>query len=256
MHSSNLWWSTSQPRRGPIPASEQTIIMPGGSISDSWRVFSFSPATYVIIWVCVPCGFAASLSREPGGSATYTLGPTMANERQSGGLDGIARAARREAGRGLPPVHLWNPPFCGELDMRIASDDRLPENPHRPSRHGSRSCSGRRIAVLLAPPEKCGITVDDAPSWRRDAGRGGRGGLHSAPMSTTGCVRSDHACAGSSPAPRVKPTARAAHLGRVTRALFYDLPNSASATQAGAYWRRPGGEFFVAAPADSLKEFA
>ncbi len=22
--------------------------------------------------------------------------------------------------RGLPPVHLWNPPFCGDLDMRIA----------------------------------------------------------------------------------------------------------------------------------------
>ena len=25
-------------------------------------------------------------------------------------------------GRGLPPVHLWNPPFCGDIDMRIARD--------------------------------------------------------------------------------------------------------------------------------------
>ncbi|MGB0799437.1 MAG: DUF1285 domain-containing protein, partial [Planktomarina sp.] len=25
-------------------------------------------------------------------------------------------------GRGLPPVHLWNPPFCGDLDIRIARD--------------------------------------------------------------------------------------------------------------------------------------
>jgi uncharacterized protein len=23
---------------------------------------------------------------------------------------------------GLPPVHLWNPPFCGDLDIRIARD--------------------------------------------------------------------------------------------------------------------------------------
>ena len=25
-------------------------------------------------------------------------------------------------GKGLPPVHLWNPPFCGDLDIRIARD--------------------------------------------------------------------------------------------------------------------------------------
>ena len=25
-------------------------------------------------------------------------------------------------GKGLPPIHLWNPPFCGDLDIRIARD--------------------------------------------------------------------------------------------------------------------------------------
>ena len=31
--------------------------------------------------------------------------------------------ALKQAGqKGLPPVHLWNPPYCGEIDMRIASD--------------------------------------------------------------------------------------------------------------------------------------
>ncbi|MDO7734875.1 MAG: DUF1285 domain-containing protein, partial [Planktomarina temperata] len=25
-------------------------------------------------------------------------------------------------GKGLPPVHLWNPPFFGDLDIRIALD--------------------------------------------------------------------------------------------------------------------------------------
>lgn len=40
-----------------------------------------------------------------------------------GGLKGLAAA--EEAGKkakGLPPVHLWNPEFCGDLDMRIARD--------------------------------------------------------------------------------------------------------------------------------------
>jgi uncharacterized protein len=32
-------------------------------------------------------------------------------------------AAKAEATeKGLPPVHLWNPPFCGDLDMRVAGD--------------------------------------------------------------------------------------------------------------------------------------
>ena len=45
----------------------------------------------------------------------------------SQGLEGLTVAAREAsnatpAGKGLPPVHLWNPPFCGDLDMRIAGD--------------------------------------------------------------------------------------------------------------------------------------
>ena len=42
-------------------------------------------------------------------------------------LEGLTAAAQGAAkagaaGKGLPPVHLWNPPFCGDLDMRIAAD--------------------------------------------------------------------------------------------------------------------------------------
>jgi hypothetical protein len=42
-------------------------------------------------------------------------------------LEGLTAAAKGAAstgatGKGLPPVHLWNPPFCGDLDMRIAAD--------------------------------------------------------------------------------------------------------------------------------------
>ncbi len=37
--------------------------------------------------------------------------------------EGIAASVKAATkGKGLPPVHLWNPPFCGDLDMRIARD--------------------------------------------------------------------------------------------------------------------------------------
>lgn len=33
-----------------------------------------------------------------------------------------AAAGSAAKGRGLPPVHLWNPPFCGDIDMEIRRD--------------------------------------------------------------------------------------------------------------------------------------
>ncbi len=48
----------------------------------------------------------------------------MAKQRQTngGGLEGLVAAVGAEASRKAPPVHLWNPPYCGDLDMRIAGD--------------------------------------------------------------------------------------------------------------------------------------
>ncbi len=95
----------------------------------------------------------------------------MAKEGQTanGGLDAIASAAKREAGKGPPPVHLWNPPFCGDIDMRIAADGTwyyLKTPIGRPAlvklfasvlkREGDRY-------FLVTPVEKVGITVEDAP---------------------------------------------------------------------------------------------
>jgi len=31
-------------------------------------------------------------------------------------------AIAKMAENGLPPIHTWNPPYCGEIDMRIAAD--------------------------------------------------------------------------------------------------------------------------------------
>ncbi|QDM18754.1 DUF1285 domain-containing protein [Tardiphaga sp. vice352] len=88
------------------------------------------------------------------------------------GLEGLTTAATQATGgkvRGLPPVHLWNPPFFGDLDMRIASDGTW---------YYLGSPIGRVALVrlfstilkredgkhfLVTPVEKVGITVDDAP---------------------------------------------------------------------------------------------
>ncbi|MEP6827405.1 MAG: DUF1285 domain-containing protein, partial [Aestuariivirga sp.] len=36
------------------------------------------------------------------------------------GLNDVNREIAKA--KGLPPVHLWNPPFCGDIDMRIGAD--------------------------------------------------------------------------------------------------------------------------------------
>src|SRR5450830_1939477 len=71
--------------------------------------------------------------------------------------------------KGLPPVHLWNPAFCGDIDMRIARDGTW---------YYQGTPIGRKPMVklfstimrrdgddyfLVTPVEKVGITVEDAP---------------------------------------------------------------------------------------------
>ena len=84
--------------------------------------------------------------------------------------EGIA-ASVRAAGksRGLPPVHLWNPEFCGDLDMRIARDGTwfyLGTPIGRPELVRLFSTILKKEGddyFLVTPVEKVGITVDDAP---------------------------------------------------------------------------------------------
>ena len=47
----------------------------------------------------------------------------MADTDTKTGLDGVIAAAKTQApGRGLPPVHLWNPAHCGDIDIFIRKD--------------------------------------------------------------------------------------------------------------------------------------
>ena len=84
--------------------------------------------------------------------------------------DGLAAAVRDAAPRrGPAPVHLWNPPFCGDLDMRIARDGTwfylgspIGRMPLVKLFSSILKREGERF-YLVTPVEKVGITVDDAP---------------------------------------------------------------------------------------------
>lgn len=77
---------------------------------------------------------------------------------------GLSAGARPQ-----PPVERWNPPFCGDIDMRIASDGTwyyLGTPIGRPALVKLFSSvltveDGRYF--LVTPVEKVGITVEDAP---------------------------------------------------------------------------------------------
>lgn len=90
------------------------------------------------------------------------------------GLEGLTAAATNaaktnRAGKGLPPVHLWNPPFCGDLDMRIAGDGTwfyMGTPIGRPALVRLFSTILRRDPDgfwLVTPVEKLRIRVEDAP---------------------------------------------------------------------------------------------
>mgnify|MGYP001067478639 CR=1 FL=1 len=88
----------------------------------------------------------------------------------SANADSIATAATKAAkGQGPAPVHLWNPPFCGDLDMRIARDGTwfylgTPIGRERLVKLFSTIIRKDGDAYFLVTPvEKVGIKVDDAP---------------------------------------------------------------------------------------------
>jgi len=189
-----------------------------------------------------------------------------------GGWETIATGLPRE-NKGLPPVERWNPPYCGEIDMRIATDgtwfyQKTPIG--RPTlvklfasvlkREGDRH-------FLVTPVEKVGIVVDDAPFLavemkvtKGDAGRvlefrtnvddwitaGSGHALRFEPQPTTG---------GLKPYLHVRRELWA----KVTRPLFYDLVALGEERDVGGramFGVTSGGEFFAMADASAVREFA
>ena len=171
-------------------------------------------------------------------------------------LRGLGEAARTAGG--LPPVHLWNPPFCGDIDMRIAADGLW---------YCMNSPIGRKPLMklfasvlrrdpdgkyyLVTPVEKCGIRVDDAPftAIRMRVEGGGRSQTLRFETNTDDevAVDSDHplrfeneaGTGGLKPYVRVRANLDAL----VSRALFYDLV-AAGVVEDGWFGVWSAGRFY------------
>jgi hypothetical protein len=88
-----------------------------------------------------------------------------------GAADSLAKtvAAATKGRKGPPPVHLWDPPYCGDLDIRIGRDGMWW---YLGTPIGRKELVNLFASVLkledgkyflVTPVEKIGITVDDAP---------------------------------------------------------------------------------------------
>jgi hypothetical protein len=84
-------------------------------------------------------------------------------------LDSLTATAKSVSAKGPPPVHLWHPAYCGEIDMRIASDGTwfyMGTPIGRPALVKLFASILRKDAerfVLVTPVEMVGIKVDDVP---------------------------------------------------------------------------------------------
>jgi uncharacterized protein len=181
------------------------------------------------------------------------------------GLESVAAARKR----GPAPVHLWNPPFCGDIDMRIAAD-------------GTWFYMGSPIGraplvqlfasilrrdedrfVLVTPVERVGIKVDDAPFLAVEMSLSHASG---APVLTFRTNVEDFVSVDREHPLRFEPGAseglkpyvlvRGGLWALVKRALFYDLAAlGESAEWAGESWFgvRSSGIFFPMTKAAELE---
>jgi hypothetical protein len=185
------------------------------------------------------------------------------------GLDALAGAAKQAGQKGPPPVHLWNPPFCGDLDMRIAADGTwfyLKTPIGRPALVKLFASVLKREGekyFLVTPVEKIGITVDDAPFTAVEMTAEGEGAGRVLSFRTN---VDDWVTCGPDHTLRFEPEAETGglkpylHVRRdlwalVSRALFYDLVELGEERDIEGtrmFGVVSSGEFFSMAPAASL----
>lgn len=166
------------------------------------------------------------------------------------GLIGIAEAARRP----LPPVHLWNPPHCGEIDIVIRADGVwLHEGSPigRPELVRLFSTVLRRDPdgyCLVMPVEKLSIRVEDAPFRAVAVERRGGDLIFTTDVgdrTTAGPenpIRMDEAEDGE---PRPYVHVRRGLEARIERAVFYELVDMAERRRDGELGVRSGGVWFA-----------
>jgi len=170
-----------------------------------------------------------------------------------------------------PPVHLWNPPYCGEIGLRIASDGSWS---YLQSPIGRASLvklfasvlrkDGDGRHYLVTPVEKIGIEVEDSAFLGVEMAVRGRGKRQDFVLRTN---LDDVVTAGPEHPLRfvkdvqtggLKPylLVRGRLEARLTRALTYDLVElgqveAIDGEEVFGVWS--GGNFFAIALADELK---
>jgi uncharacterized protein len=189
-----------------------------------------------------------------------------------GGLEALTASLSRE-NRGLPPIERWNPPFCGDIDMRIAADGTWF---YQKTPIGRLSLVKLFASVLkregdkyflVTPVEKVGIVVDDAPFlaveiMMTSPGQEGRVLEFRTNVDEWVAAGPDHALrfeqqpanGGLKPYLHVRRELWA----KVTRALFYDLVALGEEREVGSktmFGVMSRGEFFAMAEASALREF-
>jgi uncharacterized protein len=199
---------------------------------------------------------------------------TMAKAGQFG-LDAITGSLASATGKaaGPPPVERWNPPFCGDLDMRIAADGTwyyLKTPIGRPALVRLFASVLKREGdkyFLVTPVEKCGIRVDDVPFLAVEL---------NVEQSASGQALNfrtnvdDWVACGPGHALRFEPQADTGGLkpylhvrrdlwARVTRALFFDLVELGEEREVegrAMFGVTSLGTFYPMAPADEVRELA
>lgn len=188
-------------------------------------------------------------------------------------LDSITGAVSRAAAKGPPPVERWNPPFCGDLDMRIAADGTwyyLKTPIGRPALVKLFASVLKREDnkyFLVTPVEKCGIQVEDAPFLAVEM---------NVEQRATGCILhfrtnvDDWVACGPEHALRFEPEPGTGGLkpylhvrrdlwAKVTRTLFFDLVElgeERDVTGRPMFGVVSMGSFFAMAGAEQVRDFA
>lgn len=182
--------------------------------------------------------------------------------RLASSLDGGTKA------RGLPPVDRWNPPYGGEIDMRIAADGTWSYKGSpiaRPALVKLFSSVLRRDPdrfVLVTPVERLGIAIEDAPFLAVEMAVEGDGDGRQIALRTNvdDLVRvgPDHPLRferGERDAVKPYVLVRGGLWARLTRALTYDVLELGEELQVdgqAVFGVAASGEFFAVALASEI----
>ena len=196
--------------------------------------------------------------RQPISTNGATTGP--------GGLSGLEALLKAQAGDSLPPVDKWNPPYCGDIGMRIRNDgvwfyqgSPIGRQPlvRLFARVLRRDDDGRHY--LVTPVEKVDVAVDDAPFLAVEMEAAGVGSNQVLTFRTN--VDDVVRCGPERPlrfvveasSDGLKPylLVRGRLEALVTRAVYYDLVELA-VTEGKRFGVWSGGQFFAMAGADAI----